>query len=245
MINKKIMYKMKHCKIKHYQPYKKSIKIIDVMKQSDKILNSYYPNSNLTDAQGSSKAYGNGKGYYIDGDKMYVAGTFGKGTFGGAVNDILADVGLPLKTSKYSQRYRDTSTALDENNDVKHLITHSLGSSVGAQITKDYPQRELTLTTYSAPFISRRSKIPDDYISFRSILGPVSILDRSAVTVYTGYLLVLKLHCYKFHQQNLLLHIVLFVRLPRCFHMTVMLVLLHQTYQGTIRVEELVYQFEP
>ena len=59
------------------------------------------------------------------------------------------------------------------------------------------------------------------------------------------HLLVLKLHYYKFHQQNLLLYIVLFVRLPRCFHKTVMLVLLHQTYQGTIHVEELVHQFEP
>ena len=52
-----------------------------------------------------------------------------------------------FKMTKYSQRYKDTSTALDENHEVKHLITHSLGSSVGAQITKDYPERELTLTT--------------------------------------------------------------------------------------------------
>ena len=167
---------------------KKTTKITDVMKQTDKILNDFYPNSNLTDAQGLSRAYGNGKGFYIDGDKMYVSGTFGKGTFGGAVNDILADVGLPFKMTKYSQRYKDTSTALDENNEVKHLITHSLGSSVGALITKDYPERELTLTTYGAPFISRKSNITDDYINFRSILDPVSILDRSAVTVYTGSL---------------------------------------------------------
>ena len=186
--NKKLIYEMKHGKIKHYQPYKKTAKITDVMKQTDKILNSYYPNSNLTDAQGLSRAYGNGKGFYIDGDKMYISGTFGKGTFGGAVNDILADVGLPFKMTKYSQRYKDTSTALDENNEVKHLITHSLGSSVGAQITKDYPERELTLTSYGAPFISRRSKITDDYINFRSILDPVSIVDRGAITVYTGSL---------------------------------------------------------
>ena len=188
MINNKF-FEMKHWKIKHYQPYKKSIKITDVMKQTDKILIRYYPNSNLTDAQGLSRASSNGKGFYIDGDKMYASGTFGKGTFGGAVNDILADVGLPFKMTKYSQRYKDTSTALDENNEVKHLITHSLGSSVGAQITKDYPGRELTLTTYGAPFISRRSKITDDYINFRSILDPVSIADRGAITVYTGLLI--------------------------------------------------------
>ena len=186
--NKKLIYEMKHGKIKHYQPYKKTTIITNVMKQTDKISNSYYPNSNLTDAQGLSRAYSNGKGFYIDGDKMYVSGTFGKGTFGGAINDILADVGFPFKMTKYSQRYKDTSTALGENNEVKHLITHSLGSSVGAQITKDYPERELTLTTYGAPFVSRRSKITDDYINFRSILDPVSIADRGAVTVYTGSL---------------------------------------------------------
>ena len=50
--NKKLIYEMKHGKIKHYQPYKKTTKITNVMKQTDKILNSYYPNSNLTDAQG-------------------------------------------------------------------------------------------------------------------------------------------------------------------------------------------------
>ena len=85
-------------------------------------------------------------------------------------------------------RLNDKITAMDENNELKHLITHSLGSSVGAQITEDYPERELTLTTYGAPFISRRSKISDDYINFRSILDPVSIADRGAITVYTGSL---------------------------------------------------------
>ena len=119
---------------------------------------------------------------------MYVVGTFGKGTFGGGVNDVLADAGLPFKMAKYSQRFKDTSKALDENNEVKHLITHSLGSSVGAQTTRDYSARELTLTTYGAPFISRRSKITDGYISFRSILDPASIANRGAITVDTDSL---------------------------------------------------------
>ena len=71
--------------------------------------------------------------------------------------------------TKYSQRYKDTSTALEERNEVKHLVSHSRGSSVSAQLTKDYPERELSLTTYGAPFLSGRSKITDDYINFRSI----------------------------------------------------------------------------
>ena len=106
----------------------------------------------------------------------YISGTFGKGTFGGAFNDILADVGLPLKTIIYSQRYKDTPKALDEINEVKHLVSHSVGSSVSAQLTKDYPEGKLSLTTYGAPFISRGSKIAGDYINFRSILDPVTML---------------------------------------------------------------------
>ena len=51
-----------------------------------------------------------------------------------------------------------------------------------------YPERELTLTTCGAPVILGRSKTADDYINFRSILDPVSIADRGAITVYTGSL---------------------------------------------------------
>ena len=48
--NKKLIYEMKHGKITNDQPYKKTT--TDVMKQTDNILNSYYPNANLTDAPG-------------------------------------------------------------------------------------------------------------------------------------------------------------------------------------------------
>ena len=186
MLNrKKLLYEMKHGKFIEYEregfallrePYVKTPKLTDVMKQNDTILNEQHNNSNLTDAQGLGFAYGNGTGFYIDGDKMYIVGTFGKGTVGGAISDILSDVGLPFNMTRHSQRYKDTSKALEENNEVKHLKTHSLGSSVGAQIARDYPERDLSLRTYGAPFISGRSNITDKYINFRSILDPVSIL---------------------------------------------------------------------
>ena len=48
-----------------------------------------------------------------------------------------------------------------------------------------------------------------------------------------------------FHCSTLVLHEVLFVRLPRCSHRTVRPALPHQTYQGTTRVEDLVCQLEP
>ena len=44
--NTKLIYEMKHWKLINYQPYKKATKTTDVMKQTDKILNYCYPNSN-------------------------------------------------------------------------------------------------------------------------------------------------------------------------------------------------------
>ena len=35
-------------------------------------------NNNFSDTEGLNKAYTNGKGYYLDNNQLYVAGTFGK-----------------------------------------------------------------------------------------------------------------------------------------------------------------------
>ena len=41
---------------------------------------------------------------------------------------------------------------LENNPQIQHLIGHSLAGSVNAQLRKDNPDRDLTLTTYGAPF---------------------------------------------------------------------------------------------
>ena len=63
-----------------------------------------------------------------------------------------------------------------------------MGSSASAKYLKENPDRNIRLTTYGAPFISMSNKNNDSYTNFRSILDPISVADRGAITVATGSL---------------------------------------------------------
>ena len=84
-----------------------------------------------SDTEGLNKAYKNGKGYYLDNNKLYVAVTFGKNNIKSNINDILCDITIPFGLSSFSERYRDINQAL--NNNISEVISHSLGSSASAQ----------------------------------------------------------------------------------------------------------------
>ena len=93
-------------------------------------------NNNLSDTEGLNKAYTHSKGFFIDGNILYVAGTFGKSNIKSNINDILSDIGLPLNLTIYSERYRDVSEVLDNNMNIDTIISHSLGSSVSSEYIK-------------------------------------------------------------------------------------------------------------
>ena len=160
-------------------------KIINEIQQEKSLFKPKY-NNNLSDAEGLNKAYTNGKGYYLDNNKLYVAGTFGKSNILSTINDIASDITIPFGLSSYSERYRDISNILDENHNISEVISHSLGASASAKYLQNNPDRNIRLTTYGAPFVSWSSKNNDSYTNFRSILDPISILDRGARTVATG-----------------------------------------------------------
>ena len=137
---------MKHWKIKHYQPYKKTTKITGVMKQTDKILNSYNPENNLSDAQGLQRAYDANNGLYANGNKLYISGTFGKN----GLRDIWDDI------------------------NIKFLKGHSLGGSVALSLNENYNGRFST-TPYGAPVFNLKKTYGDD-IRFRSAFDPIQFL---------------------------------------------------------------------
>ena len=143
-------------------------------------------NSNLSDTEGLNKAYTNGKGYYLDNNKLYVAGTFGKSNIKSNITDILSDITIPFGLSSYSERYRDMSDILDENHNVTEVISHSLGASASAKYLKENPDRNIRLTTYGAPFISMSNKNDDNYTSLRNFGDIVNILDRGSITSNRG-----------------------------------------------------------
>ena len=198
---KKYKYYLKEGKLKSYNPLHQGYsemyrKIIDEIQQEKSLFKPKY-NNNLSDTEGLNKAYTNGKGYYLDNNKLYVAGTFGKSNIKSNINDILSDITIPFGLSSFSERYRDISDILDENHNISEVISHSLGSSASAKYLKENPDRNIRLTTYGAPFISMSNKNDDSYTNFRSILDPISVADRGAITVATGSLNPLINHDYK------------------------------------------------
>ena len=119
-------------------------KIINEIQQEKSLFKPKY-NNKLSDTEGLNKAYTNGKGYYLDNNKLYVAGTFGKSNIISNINDILSDITIPFGLSSFSERYRDISDILDENHNISEVISHSLGSSASAKYLKENPDRNLTV----------------------------------------------------------------------------------------------------
>ena len=161
-------------------------KIINEIQQERSL---FKPKNNniLSDTEGLNKAYTNGQGFFIDGNKLYVAGTFGKKKIKSNIDDILSDIGLPLNLTRYSERYKDVSEVLENNMNLDTVISHSLGSAISSEYIKNNPNKEIKhLTTYGAPFVSWSSKNNDSYTNFRSSGDVVSILDRGSIQTRTN-----------------------------------------------------------
>ena len=87
----------------------------------------------MTDKEGLNKAYNESKKIYVNPNNktMYIAGT-------SSFQDVYDDLKIPLKLTKYSQRYQDVEKVLrNNNNSIDILVGHSLGSSVGLELNKN------------------------------------------------------------------------------------------------------------
>ena len=182
---KKHIYYLKEGKLKSYNPLHQGHSemyrtIINKIQQEKSLFKPKY-NNNISDTEGLNKAYTNGKGYYLDNNKLYVAGTFGQNNIISNINDILCDITIPFGLSSYSPRYRDISDILDENHNVTEVISHSLGASASAKYLKENPDRNIRLKTCGAPFVSMSNKNDDNYTSLRKFGDIVSILDRGSI----------------------------------------------------------------
>ena len=197
-------YYLQEGKLKSYNPLHQGHsemyrKIFNEIQQEKSLFKPKY-NNNLSDTEGLNKAYTNGKGYYLDNNKLYVAGTFGKNDIISKNIDILSDITIPFGLSSFSERYRDISDILDENHNISEVISHSLGSSASAKYLKENPDRNIRLTTYSSPYISWKPKNDETYTSFRNTGDIVSLLDRGAITVDKGGFNPLINHGYELYE---------------------------------------------
>ena len=142
--------------------------------------------NHLSDTEGLNKAYTNGKDFFVDGNTLYVAGTFGKNTIKSNINDIASDITIAFGLSLYSERYRDSSDILDEYYNISEVISHSLGASASAKYVQNNFIRNIRLTTYGAPLVSMSNKRNDNYTSLRNLGDVVSVLDRGSITTNRG-----------------------------------------------------------
>ena len=138
---------------------------------------------------GLDKAYESNKSTYIEGDTLYIAGTKG-------LKDWYDNfTKLPFGLTKHADRYKDAEKALRENPKVKNLVTHSLGGSVGVELTKQHPDKKLELKALSAsPFIDFGNTTHEN--RFRHKFDPISMFDRGAQTVDIGLVNPVKSHDY-------------------------------------------------
>ena len=140
-----------------------SMKIDNIIKQAipDKL-----SNSNISDSEGLSRAYNAPNSVYIDGNRLFIAGTH-------TPRDVWDWGKIPLGDVVNSERYQQAAEALRNNPQVDTLITHSLGSSVGAELNKQYDNKFNT-RYYGSPFVdfsfsrdpkNQRYRHPGDIVS--------------------------------------------------------------------------------
>ena len=144
----------------------------------------------LTDTQGLKRAYENPDGVYKNGSILYIAGT--KDPI-----DFYDDLKLPFYQTRNTKRYKDVDKFIKDGaieiDGKKHygisdVISHSLGSAVGQQISR----------SYGSPFVS--SQRPEDTGTNLRIRGSndvVSMFDGGSITIPNGSLNPLYNHAYE------------------------------------------------
>jgi hypothetical protein len=153
----------------------------------------------LSDAEGLRRAYTEPNRLYINGDRLYVAGTTWTDGYTNkfSLNDAIDDLKIPFFQTQHIQRYKDAAEALNNNPDINQLVGHSMGSSVILQLNKDNNNKFIT-RTYSAPVFDLFPHSNDDSNNqrYRTSGDLVSIFDNNANTVYKNSLNPLELHSY-------------------------------------------------
>ena len=153
----------------------------------------------ITDAEGLRRAYNEPNRLYINGDRLYVAGTTwtdghtGKLSF----NDAIDDLKIPFFQTKNIQRYKDAEEVLSNNPNINQLIGHSMGSSVILKLDK-HNNNKFTTRTYSAPVFDSSPHENNDPNNqrYKTAGDLVSVFDNNANAVYKDSLNPLDLHSY-------------------------------------------------
>ena len=110
------------------------------------------PFYNIADNEGLRRAYNQPNRIYVNGNRMYVAGTTWTDGYTGRLsfNDAIDDLKIPLFQTRNIQRYKDAEQVLNDNPNINTLVGHSMGSSVILELNKANNDKFMT-RTYAAP----------------------------------------------------------------------------------------------
>ena len=166
--------------INYYKPTP-NIKMNNIFKQSiqDDTPHSHElqfqgKNNGISDSEGLTRAYNSPNSIFIDGNKMYIAGTHN-------ARDVYDDVSkIPIWGDlRNSQRYQQAISALDANPQVDTVIGHSLGGSVALEINKQ--NNYYKTRTYGAPVLDISFNRDSKNERYRHPGDPISMFDSGAV----------------------------------------------------------------
>ena len=99
------------------------------------------------------------------------------------LQDASGDLQIQLHLTRFSQIYQDADNLLKTNPLVKHLVSHSLGGSVGLELEKLHPEMTLDNTTYGAPVLHL---VCQKYRRCRHPMDPISMMGDGALTLGDG-----------------------------------------------------------
>jgi len=134
---------------------------------------------------GLSNAYKSKNKLYVKDDTLFIAGTSN-------LQDVWDDLKIPLRLTRFSQRYQDADNLLKANPQVKKLVGHSLAGFVSLELQKQQPDKNYDVTTYGAPVLQMGGQ---KYKRFRKAGDLISGLDDGAIT-YKGSLNPKEAHSY-------------------------------------------------
>ena len=146
--------------------------------KTNQIINEAVPDTpsvinRMSDKEGLNRAYNSPNSIYIDGNKMYIAGTH-------TARDVSDWKLIPLGLMKYSERYGQAEAALKDNPQIDTIIGHSLGSSTTAELNKQY-NNKFNARYYGSPFVDFSFSRDPKNQRFRHPGDIVSMFDTGAV----------------------------------------------------------------
>ena len=95
---------------------------------------------------GLGDAYKSKNKLFVKDDTLFIAGT-------SSLQDVWDDLKIPLRLTRFSQRYQVAHDLLKNNPQVKKLVGHSLAGSVSLELQKQQPDKDYDITTYGAPVL--------------------------------------------------------------------------------------------